>query len=211
MRADLGQLSLAYRLCGPPSSPRVLVISPSSSNLADLPPRFHTESFRFLFYDHRGTGASSMPSPRWGEPSMEALARDAIGLLGAVGWSACHVVGLSFGARFQPSLAASPAAADTSPHFISHSVPPKCASIHSLPPLFPPPQLQPPSLPPHSLPPSPPTFRSCLFASHFSIFSLPPTHLSSCSVEVALRIASFSPRLHPAPSPPTDVSFHHRR
>jgi 3-oxoadipate enol-lactonase len=54
-----------------------------------------------LAYDHRGMGRSSAPE---GAYSMADYADDAAGLLDAVGWDRCSVVGVSFGGMVAQEL-----------------------------------------------------------------------------------------------------------
>lgn len=104
-----GGVELSYELKGDPSAlQRVLVLSPSNTAVREVKPYF-ASLFRgeraILFFDHRGTGDSEKPHRTWGMPSMQVLAADALALLDALGWSSCHVVGLSFGGMVAQEMA----------------------------------------------------------------------------------------------------------
>jgi pimeloyl-ACP methyl ester carboxylesterase len=60
------------------------------------------ERFDLVAHDQRGLGRTSIPS---GPYSMADYAADAVGLLDAVGWDRCRVVGISFGGMVGQELA----------------------------------------------------------------------------------------------------------
>ena len=99
---NVGDTELYYEQSG--SGPRLLIISPSNTSLNEMKPYFFqapkfklASEFNCLFYDHRGMGKSGTPNISWPEPSMQVLASDALALIDAIGWTSCHVLGLSFG------------------------------------------------------------------------------------------------------------------
>jgi pimeloyl-ACP methyl ester carboxylesterase len=78
------------------SGPRLFFVNGSGATLADvallLAPL--AERFDVLAHDHRGMGRSTAPP---GPTSMADYAGDIAGLLDAVGWDDCAVMGVSFG------------------------------------------------------------------------------------------------------------------
>jgi pimeloyl-ACP methyl ester carboxylesterase len=76
--------------------PRLLFFNGSGSTLrtSALIIKPFTERFDVVAHDQRGLGRTSIPS---GPYSMADYAADAAGLLDAVGWDRCRVVGISFG------------------------------------------------------------------------------------------------------------------
>ncbi|MDH3972251.1 MAG: alpha/beta hydrolase, partial [Gammaproteobacteria bacterium] len=60
------------------------------------------DRFDLLTFDQRGTGQTDKPDSPY---TMTHYARDAAALLDAVGWSSCHVVGVSFGGMVAQELA----------------------------------------------------------------------------------------------------------
>lgn len=94
--ADLGDVSLTYRLAGPQRGPRVVYVSGSGSDLRREPNALSSplpEQLRVLAYDHRGLGRSTSV----GQPTMADFATDLLALLDHVGWDRCAGVGISFG------------------------------------------------------------------------------------------------------------------
>jgi 3-oxoadipate enol-lactonase len=87
------------------TGPRLLFISGTGGDLRRRPNVFEkpiAQHFEILSYDQRGLGQTSKP-PR--EYTMLDYAEDAIGLLDAVGWDRCHVMGVSFGGMVAQELA----------------------------------------------------------------------------------------------------------
>jgi 3-oxoadipate enol-lactonase len=76
--------------------PRLLFLSGSGATLrtSALLIKPFTERFEVVAHDQRGLGLTSVPEPPY---SMADYAADAAGLLDAVGWDRCRVVGVSFG------------------------------------------------------------------------------------------------------------------
>ncbi|HEY1827826.1 MAG TPA: alpha/beta hydrolase [Acidimicrobiales bacterium] len=100
---DLPDVRLYYELEG--SGARLLVISGTGGDLRDRPRLTEgplVERFEVLAYDQRGLGQSSVPP---GPYTMAQYADDAAGLLDAVGWDSCAVLGLSFGGMVAQELA----------------------------------------------------------------------------------------------------------
>ena len=88
-------LDMYYEIHG--SGPRVLLISGTGADLRVNPRRAShplTKRFEVLMYDQRGLGRTSKPDRPY---TMADYADDASALMDAVGWSAAHVVGISFG------------------------------------------------------------------------------------------------------------------
>ncbi len=94
---------LYFELAG--AGERLLFISGTGADLRRSPrltddPRF--AAFELLQYDQRGLGQSAVPV---GPYTMAGYADDAAGLLDAVGWEACLVLGVSFGGMVAQELA----------------------------------------------------------------------------------------------------------
>jgi len=91
-----------------PEAPRLLLLSPSATTIADLQPLISgpggvaklDREFACLMLDYRGIGSSSKPGePKpWPAPSLSIYVDDVIELLHHVGWRDCHIVAFSFGA-----------------------------------------------------------------------------------------------------------------
>jgi len=92
---ELGPLSLYYERSG--AGEPLLFISGTGGDLRHRPNVFESpmaDQFDLLAYDQRGLGQSSVPEGPW---TMADYATDTAGLLDAVGWDSCLVIGLSFG------------------------------------------------------------------------------------------------------------------
>ncbi|GAA6142509.1 alpha/beta hydrolase [Hydrogenophaga sp. 5NK40-0174] len=101
--AHINGLSIHHERRG--SGPRLLLISGTGSDLRRKPGVFDmpfVHHFDLLSYDHRGMGQSGLPAAAG---SMADFAKDAAGLLDAVGWDTCSVVGISFGGMVAQELA----------------------------------------------------------------------------------------------------------
>lgn len=88
-------LDIYYELGG--TGPRLLYISGSGGDLRSKPSVFDGPlpgQFTLLAYDQRGLGQTGGPAEAY---TMADYAEDANGLLEAVGWEQCLVVGVSFG------------------------------------------------------------------------------------------------------------------
>jgi pimeloyl-ACP methyl ester carboxylesterase len=86
------------------TGPRLLFLNGSGATLDTsrlLIDRFR-ERFEVVAYDQRGLGRTSAPAEPY---SMHDYAADALGLLDAVGWQECRVVGVSFGGMVAQELA----------------------------------------------------------------------------------------------------------
>ena len=93
--AQLRDLAFYYELKG--VGPRVLFISGTGGDLRRPPTAFDwplAAHFTELAYDQRGLGQSARPDTLY---SMADFAADADGLMTALGWATCSVVGVSFG------------------------------------------------------------------------------------------------------------------
>ena len=93
--ATVGDIEVYYEQGG--SGPRLLFISGTGGDLRRRPSVFErpiAEYFEILAYDQRGLGQTSKPNRPY---TMAEYAADAAGLLDAVGWDRCHVIGVSFG------------------------------------------------------------------------------------------------------------------
>ena len=86
------------------SGPRLLHLGGSGTTLESTAPllKAYADRFDLLAFDYRGMGRSSSPPEPW---TMADLAADALGLLDAVGWASCRVVGTSFGGMVAQELA----------------------------------------------------------------------------------------------------------
>ena len=86
-------------------APRLLFINGSGGDLRQKPGVFEgplARHFDMLAFDQRGLGQSGIPD---GPYSMADYAADAAGLLDAVGWDRCAVIGVSFGGMVAQELA----------------------------------------------------------------------------------------------------------
>jgi len=102
--SDVNGVELYWERAG--SGARLLFCNGSGSTLDDARPLLDVLAGRFdlLACDYRGVGSSG---PVAGAYCMADLAADAVGLLELVGWSACRVVGVSFGGMVAQELAVS--------------------------------------------------------------------------------------------------------
>ncbi len=95
-------ISIYYERSG--SGPRLLFINGSGATLANSP--FLVAPFAercdVVAHDQRGLGRTEIPPPPF---TMAQYAADAAGLLDAVGWDRCRVVGISFGGMVAQELA----------------------------------------------------------------------------------------------------------
>jgi 3-oxoadipate enol-lactonase len=87
---------IRYELAGPERAPVVVLSHSLGADLAMWDPqaRALAERFRVLRYDSRGHGESAVPPAPW---SLEAVARDVLALLDALGLERVHFCGLSMG------------------------------------------------------------------------------------------------------------------
>jgi 3-oxoadipate enol-lactonase len=100
--ASVNGIELYYERAG--TGPPVLFLNGSGSTLAHAAPIIDTFARRLdvVAHDQRGLGRSAIPA---GPYTMADYASDALGLLDTVGWSACRVVGVSFGGMVAQELA----------------------------------------------------------------------------------------------------------
>ena len=85
--------------------PRLLYIGGSGGDLRRGPRVLDgplAEHFRLLAYDQRGLGQTTKPDATY---TIQQYADDAEGLLDAIGWESCKVVGVSFGGMVAQELA----------------------------------------------------------------------------------------------------------
>ena len=96
-------IEIYYEIRG--EGPRLLSISGTGGDLRRSPSIFDmpiAEHFRMLAYDQRGLGRTSRPDIPY---TMADYAEDANGLLEAIGWDRCLVMGVSFGGMVAQELA----------------------------------------------------------------------------------------------------------
>ena len=93
-----------YELEGPSSAPVVLLAHSLATNLAMWEPQVKmlAENFRVLRYDALGHGGTEVPA---GPYSLDRLATQVVGLLGALGMERVHFMGLSMGGMIAQLLA----------------------------------------------------------------------------------------------------------
>ena len=99
----VGDIDVYYEQGG--SGPRLLYISGTGGDLRRRPSVFErpiAPHFEILSYDQRGLGQTSKPDRDY---SMAEFAEDAVGLLDALGWEQCHVMGVSFGGMVAQEIA----------------------------------------------------------------------------------------------------------
>ncbi len=100
---QVGEVELYYQLGG--QGPRLLYLGGTGGDLRQKPGVFEwplARSFTVLAFDQRGQGRSAKPDQPY---TMADYADDAAGLLRALGWGPCPVVGFSFGAMVAQELA----------------------------------------------------------------------------------------------------------
>ncbi|MGZ4688136.1 MAG: alpha/beta fold hydrolase [Acidimicrobiia bacterium] len=95
-------ISVHYERSG--GGPPLLFCNGSGSTLETSAPLIapFTERFDVLAYDQRGLGRTEIPPTPY---TMAQYAADAIGLLDAIGWDRCRVVGISFGGMVAQEIA----------------------------------------------------------------------------------------------------------
>jgi 3-oxoadipate enol-lactonase len=96
-------IQIYYEISG--KGPRLLYISGTGADLRNKPNIFDSplaDHFEILAFDQRGLGQTDRPDIRY---SMEGYADDAVGLLKALDWGRCHVVGISFGGMVAQEIA----------------------------------------------------------------------------------------------------------
>jgi len=99
----VGDLEVYYEQGG--AGPRLLFISGTGGDLRRRPNAFERpigQHFEILTYDQRGLGQTSKPDRDY---TMAEYAEDAVGLLDALGWDRCHVMGVSFGGMVSQEIA----------------------------------------------------------------------------------------------------------
>jgi 3-oxoadipate enol-lactonase len=104
-RARVHDIELHYERGGRASGPPVLLISGTGGDLRQEPSILESPlaaAFDLLAYDQRGLGRSDKPDAPY---TMADYGRDAAGLLDAVGWERCAVLGISFGGMVAQELA----------------------------------------------------------------------------------------------------------
>jgi 3-oxoadipate enol-lactonase len=104
-RVTVGDIALYHERGGRSSGPRVLLISGTGGDLRQEPSLLASPlaaTFDLLAYDQRGLGRSDKPDVAY---TMGDYGRDAAGLLDAVSWDRCAVVGISFGGMVAQELA----------------------------------------------------------------------------------------------------------
>jgi 3-oxoadipate enol-lactonase len=96
-------LLIYYELGG--NGPRLLFLSGTGGDLRRRPSVFERpigQHFEILTLDQRGLGQTLGPDRDY---TMEDYAEDAVGLMDAIGWDRCHVMGVSFGGMVSQELA----------------------------------------------------------------------------------------------------------
>jgi len=92
---SVSDIQIYYEIAG--RGPRLLYISGTGADLRNKPNIFDSplaNHFEILAFDQRGLGQTDRPDISY---SMEDYANDAAGLLKALNWDYCHVMGISFG------------------------------------------------------------------------------------------------------------------
>ena len=104
-KIDVGGVGLNYELSGPEGAPVVAFSNSLGTTLAmwDAQAAALSGSFRCLRYDTRGHGRSDLVDTGF---TVDDLADDLAGLLGALGIARAHLVGLSLGGMTGQALAA---------------------------------------------------------------------------------------------------------
>ena len=99
----VGDIDIFYEIGG--SGPRVVYISGTGGDLRRTPSIFESplaEQFEILAFDQRGMGQTGKPDIPY---VMADYANDANGLMAALGWENCPIMGVSFGGMVAPELA----------------------------------------------------------------------------------------------------------
>lgn len=99
----VNDINIYYEIQG--NGSQLLFIGGIGSDLRNRPSIFDsplTENFTVLAYDQRGFGQTSKPDKPY---SMKGYAEDAAGLLDAIGWGQCLVMGVSFGGMVAQEMA----------------------------------------------------------------------------------------------------------
>lgn len=101
---DVDGLGIYHELHGESDGHPILVISGTGGDLRfSFPDRSPLNAAgRTCHYDQRGLGQTDKPA---GPYTMAQYADDAAGLIAALGWTSCHVVGTSFGGMVALNLA----------------------------------------------------------------------------------------------------------
>ncbi|MFC1798323.1 alpha/beta fold hydrolase [Thermodesulfobacteriota bacterium] len=101
----VNNIQIYYKISG--VGPRLLFISGTEGDLRRKPNIFDyplAQHFEILAYDQRGLGRSDKPDISY---TMMDYAMDADGLMKALGWDSCNVVGVSFGGMVAQEFALS--------------------------------------------------------------------------------------------------------
>ena len=104
----VGDIQICYEIVGPTNisrGPRLLYISGTGGDLRRPPNALSSplpNHFELLTYDQRGLGRTDKPD---GPYTMRQYGDDAAALLDALGWTSCHVIGVSFGGMVAQELA----------------------------------------------------------------------------------------------------------
>ncbi len=101
--ATVGDIEIYYEIAG--QGPRLLFIGGTGGDLRQKPGVLDGPlkgQFEVLVYDQRGLGRTTKPERDY---EMREYGDDAAGLLEAVGWTAAHVVGVSFGGMVAQEMA----------------------------------------------------------------------------------------------------------
>ncbi|MBW2281410.1 MAG: alpha/beta fold hydrolase [Deltaproteobacteria bacterium] len=102
-RLRVRDIDLYFERAG--SGPRLLYIGGSGGDLRQQPSVFDGllgKHFDLLSYDQRGLGRTDKPDTAY---SMQDYAEDTLGLLDALGWERCLVMGVSFGGMVAQQVA----------------------------------------------------------------------------------------------------------
>lgn len=100
---NVRDIQVCYDLQG--AGPKLLCISGTNGDLRRSPTIFDSplaRHFQILAYDQRGLGRTSKPDIPY---TMTDYAADAEGLLEALGWESCSVMGISFGGMVAQEMA----------------------------------------------------------------------------------------------------------
>lgn len=99
----VGDINMYYEVGG--SGPRLVHISGTGGDLRKKPDVFESplaEHFEILAFDQRGLGQTDRPDIDY---TMAGYAADVDGLMDALGWEDCPIMGVSFGGMVCPELA----------------------------------------------------------------------------------------------------------